>query len=132
MHILVRCPKCDVGLPVRGDKAPAAIACGRCGRNIVLTFSGAVRADQSVDICPVCTGADFYARRDFDPTIGLTIVVIGAIVSGSFYAFGRDLIAYSILAGAVLIDLLVYWQLKDVTVCYRCHTEFRGVDERTP
>jgi hypothetical protein len=48
-----------------------------------------------------------------------------------FYWFGKDLIAYSILAGAALIDLVVYGRLKDVTVCYRCHTEFRGAYERT-
>ena len=44
---------------------------------------------------------------------------------------GRDLVAYGILAGAVVIDLVIYERLKDVTVCYRCHTEFRGAYERT-
>ena len=48
-----------------------------------------------------------------------------------FYWFGRDLIAYSILAVAALVDLIVYGRLGDVTVCYRCHTEFRGTYERT-
>ena len=86
----------------------------------------ALRHDRGVDGCPVCRGADFYARKDFDPTIGLSVVIAGAIVSGVFYWFGRDLIAYGILAGAALIDLVVYSRLKDVTVCYRCHTEFRG------
>ena len=49
-----------------------------------------------------------------------------------FYWFGRDLIAYSILAAAALIDLIVYGRLKDITVCYRCHTEFRGACARPP
>jgi len=91
-----------------------------------LSWSDAVRTDGGVDRCPVCEGGDFYIRKDFDPTIGLTVVVIGAIVSGVFYWFGRDLIAYGILGGAALIDLVVYGRLKFVTVCYRCHTEFRG------
>src|SRR6266480_7560363 len=131
MQILVRCPKCDAALPIRGDEAPAAITCGRCGRDIALTFSEAVRADRAVDRCPVCGGPDFYARKDFNPRIGLTVVVIGALASGGFYWFGRDLIAYSILAGAALIDLVVYGRLKDLAVCYRCHTEFRGAYART-
>ncbi|MGB7220378.1 MAG: hypothetical protein WBD07_16390 [Vicinamibacterales bacterium] len=118
-------------MPVRGDEAPAAIACGRCGREIALTFSEAVRADRAVDRCPVCDGCDFYARKDFDPRVGVTVVAIGAVVSGVFYWFGRDLIAYSILAGAALIDLIVYGRLKDMSVCYRCHTEFRGAYPRT-
>ena len=72
-----------------------------------------------------------YTRKDFDPTIGLAVVIAGAVVSGVFYWFGRDVIAYSILAAAALIDLIVYGRLKEVTVCYRCHTEFRGAYLRT-
>ena len=133
MQILAKCPKCDAGLPVDVDAAgaPAAIRCGRCGREIPLAVTDAERADRAVDRCPVCGGADFYTRKDFDPKVGLTVVVIGAAISATFYWFGRDLIAYSILAGAALIDLVVYGRLKDVTVCYRCHSEFRGTYQRT-
>ena len=126
MQILARCPKCDAGLPVRAADAPAAITCGRCGREIPLEVSDALRAGRAVDRCPVCAGADFYIRKDFDPKVGLTVVIVGAPISAVFYWFGRDLIAYSILAAAALIDLVVYGRLKDLTVCYRCHTEFRG------
>ena len=44
----------------------------------------------------MCAGADFYIRKDFDPKIGLTVVIVGASISAVFYWFGRDLIAYSI------------------------------------
>ena len=74
----------------------------------------------------MCDGADFYIRKDFDPKVGLAVVIVGALISAGFYWFGRDLIAYGILASAALIDLVVYGRLKDVTVCYRCHSEFRG------
>jgi hypothetical protein len=116
---------------VRAVEAPSAIKCGRCGREIRLAFSPALREDREVDRCPVCEGADFYIRKDFDPKLGLTVVIVGAPISASFYFFGRDLIAYSILAAAALIDLVVYGRLKDVTVCYRCHSEFRGGYRRT-
>jgi len=105
--------------------------CGRCGRGIRLKISDALRSDRGVDRCPVCDGGDFYGRKDFDPKVGLTVVIIGALISGIFYWFGRDLVAYSILGGAALIDLFVYGRLKDLTVCYRCHTEFRGAYPRT-
>jgi hypothetical protein len=130
LEILAKCPKCDAGLPVHTADSPVAITCGRCGREIPLALSDAVRADTAVDRCPVCSGADFYIRKDFDPKIGLTVVIVGALVSAGFYWFGRDLIAYGILGSAALIDLVVYGRLKDVTVCYRCHTEFRGAYER--
>jgi hypothetical protein len=131
MQILVKCPQCDAGLPVGAVEAPAAITCGRCGRDIPLEFSEAVRADRAVDRCPVCAGADFYTRKDFDPTLGLAVVIIGALVSAVFYWFERDLIAYGILGVAALVDLVVYGRLKDMTVCYRCHSEFRGACTRT-
>jgi hypothetical protein len=130
MQIIAKCPACDAGLPVTASEGPSAIKCGGCGREIPLTISDGLRADRAVDCCPVCAGSDFYIRKDFDPTIGVTVVVIGAIISGIFYWFGKDLVAYGILAGAALIDLVVYGRLKDLTVCYRCHSEFRGAYER--
>lgn len=131
MQILAKCQKCDAGLPVAAGDAPDAIKCGGCGRNIPLSVSDDLRADRRVDCCPVCNGADFYTRKDLDPTIGLTVVIIGALVSATFYWFGKDLIAYGVLGSAALIDLAVYGRLKEVTVCYRCHSEFRGEYPRT-
>jgi hypothetical protein len=131
MQILVKCPGCEAGLPLPAADAPTVVGCGRCGREIPLDVSRALSADAGVDRCPVCAGADFYIRKDFDPKIGLAFVATGAIVSAVFYWFGRDLIAYGILAGAALVDLVVYGRLKNVTVCYRCHSEFRGAYPRT-
>jgi hypothetical protein len=130
MEIIANCPKCDAALPV-GPGAPMAIKCGACERAIALNFSEAVQADRAVDVCPVCSGSDFYIRKDFNPQMGLAVVIVGGLVSAGFYWYGQDLIAYGILGGAALIDLLVYGQLKFVTVCYRCHSEFRGDYERT-
>jgi len=126
LRIVAKCPACDASLPIAASEAMSAIRCGRCGKEMPITISDAVREDRAVDICPVCGGSDFYSRKDFDPKIGLTVVIIGALVSAGFYWFGLDLIAYGILAAAAFIDLLVYGRLKGVTVCYRCHSEFRG------
>jgi hypothetical protein len=79
----------------------------------------------------VCRGGDFYIRKDFDPKLGLAFVLTGALISAVFYWFRHDFIAYGILAAAALIDLVAYGRLKDVTVCYRCHSEFRGSYPRT-
>ena len=76
-------------------------------------------------------GGDFYIRKDFDPKLGLTIIIIGASISAVFYWFGRDVMAYGVLGVATLVDLAIYGRLKDLTVCYRCHTEFRGAYTQT-
>ncbi len=130
MQLIVKCPACDASLPVRVGEAGTAITCGRCRRDIPLDVSDAVRVDRAVDRCPTCSGQEFYTRKDFDPKVGLTVVIVGAAVSAVFYWFGRDLVAYSILGGAALVDLVVYGRLKDITVCYRCHAEFRGAYTR--
>jgi hypothetical protein len=131
MQLIAKCPQCDAALPVAAATAPPEIKCGKCGRTMPLAISDAVRADREVDQCPVCQGGDFYIRKDFNPQLGLTVVIIGALISGVFYWFGQDLVAYSVLGGAALIDLFVYGRLKDITVCYRCHSEFRGAYART-
>jgi len=131
MRVIAHCPKCDAGLPVNAAEAPDSIKCGRCGHILPFAFSDALRSDARVDVCPVCHGPDFYIRKDFDPKIGLGVVIVGALISAVFYWYERDLIAYSILAGAALIDLAVYGRLKDLTVCYRCHSEYRGAYPRT-
>ncbi len=131
MNVLARCPQCDAGLPLEAASGPSVITCGNCGREIPLTWSEAIRTDAAVDECPVCRGRDFYIRKDFSPQIGLAIVIIGAAISAAFYWYKRDMIAYGILAFATLVDLVIYGRLKEVTVCYRCHSEFRGTYKRT-
>src|SRR3954471_16038126 len=113
LDVVAKCPACDAGLPVDAAEAPRWIKCGRCAREMPLQFSDALKSDAKVDLCPVCRGHDFYLRKDFDPKTGLTVVIIGALISAGFYWFGRDLIAYSILAFAVFIDLIVYGRLGD-------------------
>ena len=126
MRVTLKCPDCGSALPFDAANAPAAAKCGGCGSTMPLTLSDGVRTDQTVDLCPMCTGSDFYVRRDFDPKRGLTVVIIAILISAGFYWFGLDLIAYSVLGLFALIDLLVYRRLRDLTVCYRCHTVFRG------
>jgi hypothetical protein len=107
-----------------------AIRCGRCGRNIGLTLSAAVQEDRAVDVCPLCEGRDFYVRKDFDQKLGVAIVAIGGLISAAFYWLGWDLFTYGTLAATALVDLAIYGRVGTVTVCYRCHTEFRGVYRR--
>lgn len=131
MNLTLICPECAGRLPLAAAEAPNAVECGACGRAIPLAVSGKVRAGEEVDVCPVCEGGDVYVRKDFDPKLGLAVIVAGALVSAGFYWYGMDLVAYGVLGGAALLDLFVYGRLRDVEVCYRCHAEFRGYRRRT-
>lgn len=131
MQITLKCAGCGAKLELDVVEAPGGVRCGGCGSEMPVHLTAAVREDRIVDACPLCLGSDFYLRKDFDPKAGLTVVIIGALISAGFYWFGLDLIAYAILACAVLIDLVIYSRLGDVTICYRCHAEFRGSYQRT-
>ena len=131
MKLTVVCPDCAGHLPVEAANTPDAVRCGGCQREIPLAVSGSVRDDTEIDRCPVCEGGDFYIRKDFDPQLGLALIIAGALISAGFYWFGLDAIAYGVLGLAALIDLIVYRRLGDLSVCYRCHAEFRGDYRRT-
>lgn len=126
MTVTIICPDCAGRLPIAAAEAPTAIICGGCDRAIALAVSDNLRGDAEVDTCPVCTGNDFYTRKDFDPKLGLAVIIAGALISAGFYWYGMDLVAYGVLGAAALLDLVVYGHLKDLSVCYRDHTEFRG------
>ena len=108
MRVILKCPDCSGKLPFDAVNAPDAATCGRCGLTIPLAVSETIRGDQAVDVCPVCTGSDFYVRRDFDPNRGLSVIIIMILTSMGFYWFGLDLIAYAVLGVFALLDLLVY------------------------
>ncbi len=43
----------------------------------------------------------------------------------------REVRRAAVLGAATLIDFAIYSRLKDLTVCYRCHAEFRSNYEQT-
>lgn len=88
-------------------------------------------ANREIDSCPVCEGRDFFIHKDLNRNLGVTVVVIVALISMTFLYFEQDWLAYAVLFAFAFADLLIYQMLTFVTVCYRCHTEFRGAYERT-
>ena len=89
-------PVCRWRQPARRSRSPAAAAAVRSRCRSPTRCARIARVDR----CPVCSGGDFYIRKDFDPKVGLAVVIVGALISAGFYWYGRDLIAYSILGFA--------------------------------
>ena len=131
MNVTLPCVSCRALLPVRAADPRERVSCGRCGRVMAVEWTQDLREDRLVDRCPLCQGSDFYSRKDFDPRLGLSVVIAGAAVSAGFYWFGLDLVAYGVLGTAAVIDFFIYRFLPEVTICYRCHAEFRGAYART-
>lgn len=90
-----------------------------------MRISDSLRREQQVDACAVCGGTEMFVRKDFPQRIGLAVVVVFGLAA--IYAFRTSvLIGWAILAGAVLVDLVIYGFIGRVTTCYACRAEYRG------
>jgi hypothetical protein len=98
---------------------------------VPLAWTAPLREDREVDVCPICAGRDFYVRKDLNRQLGLAAVVVVGLVSAALLWSGRETLAYGVLGAFALLDFAIYPLLKNVTVCYRCQAEFRGVYRRT-
>lgn len=106
-----------------GDEA---LDCPRCGRSHALHHTSQLLRREPLETCALCGGSEFFVRKDFPQKIGLLIVVTAAGISFLSLRSAPGL-AYGVLAAAVLIDLLIYYIIGVVTVCYRCRTQYWGV-----
>jgi len=108
------CPACRRGIElVAGTKAP----CPRCGAEASLPA-----ASGKIEACLACGCPELYRHRDFNQKVGLAFVALGALLwllLGSFWP----------MVAAAALDLVLYFTLPDVAICYRCHAHHRGAGE---
>jgi hypothetical protein len=69
-----------------------------------------------------------FVRKDFPQRVGLGVVVAAGV---GFLALaarpGTFYLGVWVLAGAALLDAVLWFFVKRVTVCYKCHAEFRHI-----
>ncbi|HEV3121754.1 MAG TPA: hypothetical protein VGY53_07620 [Isosphaeraceae bacterium] len=76
--------------------------------------------------CAVCATEDLYTQKDFPHILGLSIVFVGIVVSCVFWAYYMPVAALGVLLATAALDLVLYYAVKDVTICYRCLSQYRG------
>ncbi len=86
--------------------------------------------------CAWCATEELYRQKDFPQGLGLFIVVAGFVVSTVFWYYEMPLPAYAVLLASALADMVLYYRVPDVIICYRCLCQFRGPgsnpDDRFP
>ncbi len=98
--------------------------CPRCHVQHPITITESVRDRQMVDACVVCGCREFFIRKDFPQMLGLAVVVVFGVAA--IYFFSKSVIvAWGILAAAVVVDLVIYYFTKTVTTCYNCRADYR-------
>lgn len=53
------------------------------------------------------------------------MVALGAILSSIAWAYHRPVLALSILGAFAIVDMVLFWVMPDVLVCYRCRARHR-------
>jgi len=115
------CPACGKAVELApGTAGP----CPRCGAEAKLPPAAPGRPET----CLACGCNELYRHRDFNQKLGLAIVALGVLLwllLGSFWP----------MVAAAAIDLLLYFVLPDVAICYRCkahHRDFEGIRDIPP
>ncbi len=86
-----------------------------------------MRQRNMVDHCAVCDCQTVYVQKDFNRTLGVSIFVAGAILFLICAWFNRLVEGTLVWAAFVVADGLLYKFLPDVTICYKCYAQYRGV-----
>ena len=127
MEIISRCPSCGYRVafdPVAARDAP--IHCERCSEIVPLSVSASLVEQNRAESCPCCGKNAFYVQRDFNRNLGLAVVVLCALAGLLFVYYDRPALFYASLGVGVLVDLVLYLLLPEVTICYACQAIFRG------
>ena len=125
MELTYECLDCRAVGRVASPESTEHATCPGCGRVRELR-SDAIRGGE-LEACSGCGTADLYVQKDFPHGLGLGIVVAGFVVSSIFWYLYIPLAAYGVLILTAALDLALYYLVPDVTICYRCQGQHRGL-----
>src|SRR5262249_37191048 len=124
MELTFECPNCRaVGSIANVGATPEAV-CAHCANRRVLrpeAFHG-----EDLHSRAWCGSGDLYLQKDFPQGLGLAIVIVGFAISTVFWYYEMPIPAYCVLLASALLDMILYYHVPDVTICYRCHGQYRG------
>lgn len=98
--------------------------CPRCHVRHRMRISSAMQSERMVDECAICGGRELFIRKDFPQRLGLAIVVVFGLAAIYCFTFSV-LAAWTILASAVVLDVMIYAVIGRATTCYACRAEYR-------
>jgi hypothetical protein len=124
MELTYQCPGCHAINHSGNVQSATDACCSQCGSSRPLHRE--TIEDGKLLACPWCATADLYIQRDFPQGLGLFIVIVGFAISTVYWYREMPLYTYLILLASALLDLVLYYRVPDVTICYRCLSQVRG------
>lgn len=127
LEVTLTCIECGSGIHVHPTKDAENAQCDVCQTLNPVKFDDN-HLKGIVKDCPKCARKDFFKQKDFNRKIGVGLFVLGAISVPVFILLeiGFPWI-YSVFFLMVILDIVLYFVLPLVVVCYKCQTIFRGV-----
>lgn len=129
MNLTFECPSCRARQRAELAGEHATVSCASCSDELQLR-PGAVEGPLLKE-CLVCGTQDMYVQKDFPHRLGISIVIVGVVLSSIAWWQYWYPTALGILLATALLDLCLYYSIGDVLVCYRCLAQYRG-SERNP
>lgn len=123
MQIVFPCPKCQQTGRSEIQPGQGTIACPSCDWST--DFGESSFEEGRPAACLICGCADLWKQKDFPPQLGLTMVGLGIVLSTIAWTMYLPIVAIGVLMGFAAIDLLLFWLMPDVLVCYRCQARHR-------
>jgi hypothetical protein len=130
MELTYSCKNCGTVGYVSPLETALEATCRRCGTARTIDRSGCVEGELA--FCPMCSTYDLYIQKDFPKGLGLFIVLVGFAISTVFWYYEMPLLTYLVLIISIALDFFLYYRVPDVTICYRCQSQFRGKGSSPP
>ena len=126
MNVTYACPACESGVRQQFDSETRELTCPHCGRRLRVPDDAV--DETRIKRCLSCPSADLYLRKDFPQRVGVALVAVGVVGSSIAWYHMHVLWTFGILFATALVDVVLYVLVGDALMCYRCQSEYRGVD----
>ena len=127
MTITFRCPHCKATLSFDNLSANQS-PCSKCRTTIPLHLTHRMREENVIDQCVICQLDKLYVQKDFNRTLGMSILITAFVISYVLWIKDWVLSSFLVLGIATGFDYLLYKIWPEVTICYRCHAQYRAVN----
>ncbi|MFO0947945.1 MAG: hypothetical protein U1D30_18830 [Planctomycetota bacterium] len=122
----IPCFECSKEHRFENLAASGSVTCD-CGSAIHVAADAL--CDDRIVRCPFCGTEELYVQKDFPERVGMALVATGAILATVAWAMYSWIWWIGILVAFFLVDFALLRTRKNVTVCYRCLAQFRGMAE---
>ncbi len=122
MYVVAASPVAAHG---EGGGAPTELTCEGCGFSLQF-FGRSPDPSQPVGRCAVCGKREFYVQKDFNRRLGVALVVISGLLALLVMIVRGHIQGLIVLGLVTVVDAVIFALCPEVTVCYLCHSIYRG------